>query len=223
MNCEEVRELLPAYVLGALENAEVNEVEAHLRSGHEHDDELAELRLTVFALDRFADEASLEVAEAPRRERLALLQRPKEWLRSASSLASRPAWGLALAAVIVLAVFASGWLVARMTEGGSGQNVSLLVQGPGGETVSLDGGSSQENVRVTMGGLQRLPSGRVYELWAIRNGDWMRIGVCNTDAEGAWRGKFPFTISPGDRIAVTVEPAGGSNGPTSTPLLISNS
>ena len=47
MNCEQARELLPAYLLGALDVDETREVEAHLRAGHEHDDELVELRATV--------------------------------------------------------------------------------------------------------------------------------------------------------------------------------
>jgi anti-sigma-K factor RskA len=223
MNCEEVSELLPAYVLGALDGDEVDAVEAHLRTGHEHDDELAELRLTVFALDRFADERSLEVANAPRRSWLPRLISPTGWQGPMSWLASLPARRVAMAAAVVLAVFASGWFVARVTGGHTGQNVSVLVQGAGGEAVSLNAATSQDNVRVTMAGLQRLPSDRVYQMWAIRHGEWLRIGICNTDAQGAWQGKFPFTISPGDRVAVTVEPSGGSEHPTSTPLLISNS
>lgn len=217
MKCEEVSELLSAYVLGALDKDEVSAVEEHLRTGHEHDDELADLRLTVFALDRFADEQSLEVTDAPRRSWLPRLIIPAGWR---GKMSWPPARQVVMAAVVVLAVFASGWFVATVT-GGPAQNVSVLVQGAGGEAITLNGATSQDDVRVTMSGLQRLPSDRVYQIWAIRDSEWMKIGICNTDAEGGWRGKFPFTIGPGDRVAVTVEPAGGSSSPTSTPLLIS--
>ena len=64
MNCEQARELRPAYALGALEPDETRDVEAHLRAGHEHDEELVELRATVFALDRFADAQALEPGTA---------------------------------------------------------------------------------------------------------------------------------------------------------------
>ena len=221
MNCEEVRELLPAYVLGALEDEEVEELEAHLRLGSEHEDELADLRLTVFALDRFADERSLEAADARQRQRISgwgWLSR----LRPRTNLpAALPAWRPAFATLVLLAVFAGGWAVAQISRGPAEQNVSLLIQGAGGQAVSLNGASSQKDVRVTMAGLPRLPSERVYQIWAIRDGAWMRIGVCNTDAQGAWQGTFGFRISPGDGLAVTVEPKGGSERPTSAPILTS--
>ena len=52
MNCYEVSELLPAYALGALEPDEVKLIEVHLNQGQDHDEELLELRMTLFALDR---------------------------------------------------------------------------------------------------------------------------------------------------------------------------
>ena len=64
MNCEDIRELLPAYVLGALEHEEHDMVEDHLRLGREHDQELAELRATVFAMDRFLRKEHSSVALA---------------------------------------------------------------------------------------------------------------------------------------------------------------
>jgi anti-sigma-K factor RskA len=221
MNCNETRELLPAYVLGALEDDEIAEIEAHLRAGHEHDDELVELRATVFALDRFADEESLD--EPARPVELARASRPAS---ATGAGRTRPfnfksAWRSAVAAAAAIAIFASGWLIAGINSGG-GQDVSLALRGSGGQTVSLAGNTSQDHVAVAMAGFQALPSHSVYQFWAVRGDTWVRIGVCHPDASGGWTGEFPFNVHSGERIAVTVEPAGGSATPTSAPVLISS-
>ena len=218
MNCEDVRELLPAYVLGALDREELEAVEVHLRTGREHDDELVELRATVFALDRFVEEQDLSVPQAAPRQPLKL---PSSGLLGRISAA--PYWGAVAAAVVLLAVFAAGWFVADLTRGGGGQEVSLLLQGPKGELLSLNGHTSRESVKVTMAGLARLSNDRAYQLWAVRDGNWQQIGLCNTNAEGGWKGEFAFRVREGERIALTVEPATGSLTPSSEPILISSS
>lgn len=236
MNCSEVRELLPAYVLGALEAGETDELEAHLRSGREHDDELVELRATVFALDRFADAESLDEPAHPTELRPtgarpravagprpigAIMSSPR--LRHAVAVLRMQPDRLALAAAAAIAIFAAGWFIANGTGSGTQHDVSLAIQGPAGQTLSLTGKTSHERVAVTMTGFERLPPDHVYQLWAIRSDTWVRIGLCNPKPDGSWMGEFPFAIRPGERIAVTVEPAGGSENPSSAPLLISTS
>ncbi len=216
MNCEEIRELLPAYVLGALDADEIEAVEEHLRAGREHDDELVELRATVFALDRFGDEADLAASfnSIPRRG----------WAASLVSRANRlPLWQTAAAAVVLLAVFGAGWLASALVGNDGSQNVSILVQGPEGKYVALAGAGSDQSVTVTMDGFAKLPEGQAYQVWAIRDGKWLRIGVCNTNADGWWKGDFAFTIRPGEQIALTIEPPEGSPAPTSEPILLSSS
>jgi anti-sigma-K factor RskA len=223
MNCEQARELLPAYTLGVLDVDETREVEAHLRTGHEHDEELVELRATVFALDRFADPQAVEP------ERRAV--RPPLKLRAAGTamgtgargwLTLAPAWRTTwVAAAAAMTIFAAGWFSSGLRGNGGAHDVSLAIQGSGGQSISLSGATSQERVSVSMSGFQRLDAGQVYELWAIRDGTWVRIGVCNPKADGAWSGEFPFAIRTSEQIAMTIEPEGGSDAPTSPPVLIS--
>jgi anti-sigma-K factor RskA len=223
MNCEQARELLPAYLLGALEVDETQEVEAHLKAGHEHDEELVELRATVFALDRFADERALEGERRAARPPLTFRTQGtargtglRGWLTFA------PVWRTtAIAASLAIAIFAAGWLASGLGSDSPKHDVSLAIRGSGGQSVSLSGATSEQRVAVLMSGFERLGSDRVYELWAIRDGIWSRIGVCNPQEDGTWSGEFPFAIRSGEQIALTIEPSGGSDAPTSPPVLLS--
>ena len=222
MNCEQTRELLPAYLLGALDVDETRDVEAHLRAGHEHDDELVELRATVLALDRFADERALEPER--RSDRPPLTLRPEGTAKGTGLrgwLAFQPALRTAaIAASLAIAVFAAGWFTSGLGNGTSGRDVSVAIRS-GGQSVSLSGATSEQRVAVSMTGFDRLAAGRVYQLWAIRDGTWSRIGLCNPHEDRTWSGEFPFAIRPGEQIALTIEPAGGSAAPTSPPVLLS--
>ena len=170
------------------------ELEAHLRSGREHDGELVELRATVFALDRFADEGSLEVPARPttvtRRRALG-----PPW----SSCSARPIRAISLGRECV-----TPWPQPRRSRssqpGGSSRTApaeertrcSLALRGPAGQTLSLTGNSSDERVAVTMTGFQRQPSDHVYQLWAIRDDKWVRIGLCNPMPDGTGPGNSPL-------------------------------
>jgi anti-sigma-K factor RskA len=223
MNCEKVRELLPAYVMSALDRDELNDVEAHLSAGHEHDNELVELRATVFALDRYADVGRLERLEAAERPQESRPEAPVTRAGLFGWIKSGPFPRMAVGVALALVIFVSGWLVAGVTQNESEHEVSLVIQGPAGEAVALNGATSEDRVAVTMSGFGALPSDRVYQVWAIRDGQWIPVGVCRPSAEGGWHGEFAFGVREDERIALTVEPVGGSETPTSDPVLISNS
>ena len=101
MNCEEISELLPAYVLGALDPDEIEAIEAHLRAGHEHDAELVDLRATVFAMDRY-QEAIAPAPSARLSERIAGIvepvpvatpgRQPRSWFNSPAFLRAAAIW-----------------------------------------------------------------------------------------------------------------------------------
>jgi anti-sigma-K factor RskA len=217
-----MRELLPAYVLGALEPDEVREVETHLRSGREHDDELVELRATLLALDRYADESSVQTQRSPERRPAFSIGRVFGGGLFGQA-AALPARRVAATAAVAFALFAAGWFFGGVGQGGTQHDVSFALHGSSGQSVSLRGETSQERVNMTMSGFDRLTDGRVYQLWAIRDGVWEQIGLCNPDEQGHWSGDFPFAIRRDDGIALTIEPAGGSSSPTSDPLLIAQS
>jgi anti-sigma-K factor RskA len=66
-------------------------------------------------------------------------------------------------------------------------------------------------------GMPQLPPGRVYQLWLVAKGQRQNGGTFTVDAAGSGlllvRSALPLTAY--DAAGVTVEPAGGSPGPTS--------
>ena len=127
------------------------------------------------------------------------------------------------AVAVVLLLVASVWLVVGQNSNHPAGNVSVVIQGQRGEMVGLNGLESEASVSVVMQGLERLPQDRLYQIWAVRDGAWLKVGACNTDSQGWWEGNFPFKVRSGDRIALTIEPVGGGSSPTSAPILISTS
>ncbi|WP_051681627.1 anti-sigma factor [Cellulomonas sp. HZM] len=67
-------------------------------------------------------------------------------------------------------------------------------------------------------GLPALSEGKVYQLWVVRDGQASSAGVMDDDA-GAVRSLAQGYVA-GDALAVTVEPRGGSEQPTSDPVVV---
>lgn len=69
-------------------------------------------------------------------------------------------------------------------------------------------------------GLASLTEEQTYELWYIRDDGPISAGTFNTTGSGdSWR-VLDGTMGEGDAVGVTVEPAGGSEQPTTDPLLV---
>ena len=241
MTCDEISDLLPGYVLDALDTPEMDEVDAHLAGCREHDDELVDLRATGMAL------ALLDEAAQPsphRRDRVRAAAGPTPLpratldardARSAQEDAgdgsgartrtagrfATPWWFAGLAAAIALVMFGAGWYTGTRTAPAAQQTVrySYEMRGPAGQLVRFAGIEGSERVTVTMDGLQTQPEGRQYQVWAIRDGKWLSLGACNTNTKGWWKGDFEFTLKQGEEVALTIEPAGGSPKP-STPAVL---
>ena len=72
-------------------------------------------------------------------------------------------------------------------------------------------------------GLPVLPPTSVYELWFIGAGGARPAGLVPTVSPGTRQGTTPVLaagLSGGDVVGVTVEPAGGSAAPTTSPIVV---
>jgi len=90
----------------------------------------------------------------------------------------------------------------------------------GGGTVTLVSAPSRERAVVASSGLPALPNSKTYELWMMGPAGVRPAGLLRPDATG----HVPLQVAtvPGgaNRVGLTVEPAGGSAQPTTTPIAV---
>lgn len=225
MNCSDVDELLAAYALDAVDPGERAAIEAHLDTCDLHD-EVAELLaaasvLAVLTEDR-EPSATLEA-----RVLASAAERAPSPVADDGRGRSRPrvlslAWPAAAAAAVLIGAvgFGAGALMMAGT-GEPGTETEMVVQvvQEGGAFMRAEAHAGAAPVRVTLAGLQRLPDEAGYQVWAVRNDDWMTVGVCNTDDDGWWEGNFDFALDMRDDLVVTVEPREGSPAPSGPVVL----
>ena len=126
-------------------------------------------------------------------------------------------WG-SLAAAILLGTIAGLLVVRSFQPAPPALLVGAVSQGPGVGT-QLHYAPDRGVAILAVSGLGSLPAGREYQVWAIRGKDAPRgVGLFVTKADGTATLEMEMPIEPGDTIAVTVEPRGGSPAPTSPPL-----
>jgi anti-sigma-K factor RskA len=81
--------------------------------------------------------------------------------------------------------------------------------------------ASQGKMVITTAGLPALAHARVYQVWLLTPaGGAIPNGLLPTASAGATAPVITAGPPPGDQVAVTVEPAGGSKQPTSKPIVV---
>jgi len=73
---------------------------------------------------------------------------------------------------------------------------------------------------VTTAGLPALPHGEVYELWLMGPPRVRRAGLLPAASAGHAGPVLATGLVRGDRLGMTVEPAGGTSRPTTTPIMV---
>lgn len=196
----DVHDLTAAYALDALSAEEAEAYEAHLAQCARCREELAGMSEAATALAYGAvapeppphlRESILDAARAERSNVVPLRQR--RWVSRSVALVA--------AAVACVAV---------------GLGVALSQPSPRPLTVMVTQ-SFNGKVTLTTSGLGTAPSGKTYEAWIIPPGQPPRPAGLFRGGPGAslaLRGTVPRNAV----VAVTVEPAGGSQAPTSAPI-----
>lgn len=229
-----VFDLLPGYALGCLDAPEERQVTEHLASCEHCRAELqryewvaAELPMAL-EMSEPAPELKTRILTRARQSGQPDVQPLSAWQRLRESLQrSAPAWGLAgLALVLILAV-SNLLLWQRLSGSESATQESLRTvalagtdfsPGATGELViSRDG----EYGVLVVDGLPSLDEARQYQLWLIENGQRTSGGVFSVNPEGYG---VLYIISPDplasyQAVGITIEPAGGSPGPTGEKVL----
>ncbi len=229
-----LHELSGAYTLHALDDHEAARFERHLEGCAACRDEVDGLR------DAAAAMGAAEASHPPRRLRDRVLaaaamtpQLPRESVADGpTSRPARPvearlrrvsAWvaGLAVAAVLVV-VAVLGAVVPRSgdDEPALAAAVVQVFDAPDAHTTTVptdNGGrlrvatsATRDEMAVDTTDLPDLDAGRVYQLWAVSGDTTASAAVLDVPEEGAAM-EMP---APGTRVILTVEPAGGSQQPT---------
>ena len=233
---EHITDLIPAYALGSLEEIEARQVQAHLETCAVCRAELAQYRLVVDELglaapnrtppgalkSKLMEQVSRSPTKPFRQPRSSLFQRLSQVLRGLS-----PAWSL-VGLVLVVALVASNLLLwQRVTDLEKSnqdplQTVQLFgTEGRTGATGMLIISRDGEHGTLVVDGLPVLDEHQQYQLWLIKDGKRTSGGVFSVDYDGygsLWI-SAPQPLSSFASFGVTIEPAGGSPGPTGEKVL----
>ncbi|WP_066040962.1 anti-sigma factor [Herbiconiux solani] len=108
--------------------------------------------------------------------------------------------------------------LAQLTAADDAQRTTVAVQGGGNATVLWSNELGRSAVLAD--GLPSLPDGKVYEAWYIDSDGAAPAGTFTAAGTGTSWHVLDGALTPGDAVGVTVEPAGGSQAPTTDPILV---
>jgi anti-sigma-K factor RskA len=89
-----------------------------------------------------------------------------------------------------------------------------------GGTASVVVSRAEAKIVFTSAGLPALPAGEVYELWLIGPPRIRPAGLLPAPSAGKTAPVLASGLATGDKVGLTVEPAGGTSKPTTTPILL---
>ncbi|MEJ2554939.1 MAG: anti-sigma factor [Anaerolineae bacterium] len=232
-----VFDLLPAYTLDCLDEEELVRVSEHLAV-------CAECRAELRSYQAVTDQLALAVPQTapPSRLKRQLMDRIQpshptsssqpgsSWWQRWTNLMQRttPVWGLVSLILILLLAIGNLLLWQRInqaeppTQAQAMRTVSLVgTQAAPGATgliiISLDG----RHGTLVVDDLPTLDPERQYQLWLIQDGQRTSGGVFSVSRDGygsVWVSS-PQPLSSYSAFGITIEPAGGSPGPTGDKVL----
>ncbi len=234
MHHDHWREDAAAYLLGALEPEQEAAVERHAEECERCRRELRWLTPAVDALpggvervapppelrSRLLNEVRADAAEAHGAGGAGVRGRVGAWLRRHGSgpMGLRPAAGIA--ALVLVAAAVAGYAIGGGMDGGSeeGGGASTIAAGkaPGITAEMVDEGGSGT---LRLANLHQLPDDKVLEAWVQREGEVEAVqALFVPDHEGRASTQLP-RMEGVEAVMVTAEPKGGSESPTSQPLI----
>ena len=108
-----------------------------------------------------------------------------------------------------------GWGASSLAQGDPDIDLDHFRRDSDGDWLRVETVLGHDGLSLSVGNLETLPDQSTYQFWAIRDERWVPIGDFNTNPENRWSGYFEFALEKGDSVAITVEPVGGSEVPSS--------
>jgi anti-sigma-K factor RskA len=229
------------YALDALTGLELDQFEQHLHRCPPCDNEVRGFRETATRLaqavaaspplalrERVLAAASVTRQLSPEvREMPPARVRPsgRPWLpRLAVAVAAA-----AVAAAVALGVVQSSTQRQLSQAQAENRSVAAVLAAPdarlavrrtsAGGLATVVASQSRHALIISTAGLPALSGGKVYELWFVAGQTARRAGLLPPPAAGRTAPLLAPGLEPGDAVALTVEPAGGTSHPTTTPIV----
>jgi len=233
MNHKRFDEVKDAYVLGALPEQERRELEEYLAAHPERQAEIDELGnvASLLALSPPEQEPSPEL----RRSIMAVVeaQRPpartRSWLAGVKELLSVRNLALGAAALLVIGLFSWNMLLQGQVKDLQGQ-VASLQDSQQSRMVALAGTGAAQRAEaevILLKGhkavlmaedMPRVPENKTYQIWVIEDDVPQPSGLFEADGDTV-AAVVEKPLDEDDVIAITIEPNGGSQQPTTDPML----
>jgi hypothetical protein len=229
LTCAQIADLLPAYVLDALDDDERRVLLEHLAECRLHDADLQNERRTALQLvdtvppvappatlrssllDAFDKAVAGDVAAVPEPEPTPL--RPEPRRRPFLELLRAPAFAYGLAAaVLVLAVALGAWGVSRGGDDDGG--VRLATGRESGNRLDVTY-LPDRDLAVLAFDLPALASNRTYQAWQIVDGKPVSLGVLDRNSGTV---TIAANLDKAEAVAISIEPTGGSETPTTVAI-----
>ncbi len=218
------REELAAYALGALDEAEAAELRRHLDECEECRQHLRWLEPAVDLLPR-----AVPQREPPPRLRKRLMAtvraESREAVRAGSGAAWWQEWGAFLlrpatavaAGVLLVAGALGGYLLHQPTENGASRYAGVPTKPSSAASGTLERHDGSGILHVE--GMPALARNQVYETWVRRGAKVEPSSLFSLRRNHSGDDAIPGPLAGADAVLVTAEPRGGSQHPTSKPVL----
>lgn len=232
----EWHELTGGYALDALEPAEAAAFEHHMSRCRSCGTEARGLRETAA---RLGVAAAMPPPDGMQERVLAATYRTRQLppLISPEPLRTRRRrpgirLSLAIGAAVIAAVLAVTQVITWQhltTARASSQAVTAVLTAPdarigtaageSGGTVTVIASAAKHEAIITTAGMPALSGSLVYQAWVMGQGGARSAGLLGPAPGGGTDLILARGTRPGDRIGITIEPAGGTRQPTTTPLV----
>jgi len=242
LNCAQADELVGAFALDALPDDEAAAFRAHIAVCARHAEQAAELRSTA---EQLAD--SVEPIEPPPALRARLLEavaREPQERRSATISELAPAaragearrvprggwftpnaWTAIAATLAIIAAVVGVWAYNAQDDAAgdlatAATDVRGLVDADGQRVGTVVYFGGEDRAAVFIDNLPDAGQGRAYQMWSIEGGEPVSLAVMDEGTHGRQVSVVNVDPVQSDALAITIEPAGGSEQPTSEPVFI---
>lgn len=224
MNHERFEELKDAYALGALPDEEQREMEEYFSDNPALRAEVEELtsisKLLAFSPTEYDPPPTLRrnimsvvESEADRREQATDSQSTVQRLRTSLGLQK---FALGAAAVALVALLS--WNILLQTQDSDLQTYQLQNSDSSTEVKAEVVEINEGQFVLTAENMSRMPEDKTLQIWVIEDGEPKPAGTFRPE-DGVAAAPVTAPIRGAETLAVTVEPEGGSEQPTTDPVM----